>query len=268
MTMVNQPIGQRVAELYDAYVPDWPGEIEFYRKLAAEVRSNGGALLEIACGTGRVAVRLAQDGVRVVGIDLSTAMLEQARQKSVGIPHVRWVEADMRSFDLGEMFELIIIPGHAFQNILTPADQMACLQCIQRHLVPHGTLVVHLDHQDIAWLGELRTSRGGVFETAKQFTHPKTKRLVRTARAWSYAPSTQTASAVTVYEEIGADGEVIDRWETGPTQFHCVFRFEMEHLLSRMGFDVEAVYGDFFWGQLRDESTEMVWLARNPPPTG
>ena len=93
--------------------------------------------------------------------------------------------------------------------------------------------------------------------------HPKTRRLIRTSRAWSYEPSTQTASVVTVWEEIGADGKVGDRWERGPIRLHCVFRFEMEHLLARVGFEVEALYGDFFRQELRDESTEMLWVVRN-----
>jgi SAM-dependent methyltransferase len=265
---MNQPIAQRVAQLYDASVSDWPGEIDFYRALAAEVTSHSGAVLEVACGTGRVAIRLAQDGVSVVGIDLSAAMLDVAREKSVGIPHVRWVEGDMRSFELGETFALVIIPGHAFQHMLTPEDQIAGLACIQRHLVPGGRLVVHLDHQDIDWLGELLTGKGGVFERAEELVHPKTKGLVRVSRAWSYEPSTQTASVVTAWEELGADKKLIDRWETGPIRLHCVFRFEMEHLLARIGFEVEAVYGDFFRQELRDESTEMIWVARKRQTNG
>ena len=97
-TLMNEPIAYRVAQLYDASVPDWPGEIDFYQELAAEAASKGGAVLEVACGTGRVAIRLAQDGVSVDGIDLSPATLDVAREKSAGIPHVCWVEGDMRSF--------------------------------------------------------------------------------------------------------------------------------------------------------------------------
>jgi len=256
------------AQTYDASVPDWPGEIDFYRELAAEAKSNGGAVLEVACGTGRVAMRLVQDGVCVVGLDLSPEMLDVAREKSVGFQNVRWVLGDMRSFELGETFELVIIPGHAFQNILTPEDQIACLECIKRHLNPGGTLVVHLDHQNISWLGDLRRGKGGVFETAEQFLHPKTGRQIRTLRAWSYEPSTQTAIAQTVWEEIGADGQVVDRRETGPIRLHCVFRFEMEHLLARVGFAVEAVYGDFFRQELRDESSEMIWVVRSQQTRG
>lgn len=259
---MSQPIAERVAQLYDASVPDWPGEIDFYRELATEAKSNGRAVLEVACGTGRVAIRLAQDGARVVGIDLSTAMLDMAREKSVGIPNVRWVEGDMRSFELGETFGLVIIPGHSFQFMLTSEDQVACLECIKRHLAPGGMLVVHLDHQDIGWLGDLCRDKGGVFEAAEELMHPKTGCLIRTLRAWSYEPSTQTASAVTVWEEIGADEKVVDRWERGPIRMHCVFRFEMQHLLARVGFEVEAVYGDFFRQSLKDESADMVWVVR------
>jgi ubiquinone/menaquinone biosynthesis C-methylase UbiE len=63
---MSQSSDQRVAEFYaqtyDESVPDWPGEIEFYQGLASEVKRKGESLLEIACGTGRVAIRLAQNG--------------------------------------------------------------------------------------------------------------------------------------------------------------------------------------------------------------
>jgi SAM-dependent methyltransferase len=260
---MNAPIPERVAQLYDASVPDWPGEIDFYRELAAQAHSKGQSVLEVACGTGRVTLPLARDGVNVVGIDISAAMLDVARDKSAGMPNARWVAGDMRSFELGETFGLAILPGHPFQSLLTPADQVACLECIKHHLVPGGVLVVHLDHQDVSWLGDLCGDKDGVFEAAEEPTHPETGRLIRTSRAWSYEPSTQTASVVTAWEEIGLAGEVVDRWERGPIRLHCVFRFEMEHLLARVGFEIEAVYGDFFRGELRDESSEMVWVARN-----
>ena len=249
------------AQTYDVSVPDWPGEIDFYRELAAQAKSKGGAVLEVACGTGRVAMHLLRDGVRLVGLDVSPPMLEVVREKSTGFPNARWVEADMRSFELGEAFELVIIPGQAFHNLVTAQDQVDCLACIKRHLAPGGTLVVHLDHQDVRWLGDLRRDKGGVFEAAEQFQHPQTGRQVRTLRAWSYEPSTQTAIAQTMWEELGTDGEVLSRRDTGPYRLHCIFRFEMEHLLARTGFAVEALHGDFFRGELRDESTEMVWVA-------
>jgi SAM-dependent methyltransferase len=209
-----------------------------------------------------VTIPLAQEGIDVVGLDLSRAMLAVARQKGAGLSNLRWVQGDMRSFDLGQTFGLAIIPGHSFQNLLSVEDQVASLKAIRRHLVPGGTLVVHLDHLSVSWLGELTGNRGGVFEPAGMFRHPETGQKIRTSQAWSYELATQTAISQTVWEAIDEAGEVTERWDSGPLRFHCLFRFEMEHLLARCGFVTRSLYGDFLGGELQDDSSEMVWVAR------
>jgi SAM-dependent methyltransferase len=267
----DQRVAEFYAQTYDESVPDWPGEMEFYRGLASEVRSKGEGLLEIACGTGRVAIRLAQEGTHTVGLDLAPNMLEVAREKSKGVAGISWVQADMCAFDLGETFGLVIIPGHAFQNLNTPQEQVACLECIYRHLKPGGKLVVHLDHQNVenvGWLGGLVGEKGGVFEPAEQFQHARTGRRIRTFRAWAYEPATQTAICTTAWEAISSDGQVVDRWQTDPVRLHCVFRFEMEHLLARVGFSIDEVYGDFFKKLLADRSSNMIWVAHRPEQSG
>jgi SAM-dependent methyltransferase len=250
------------AQTYEATVPDWPGEISFYRKLAAKAHAEGQAVLEVACGTGRVAIRLAGAGFAVMGLDLSEAMLDVAREKSAGLDNIRWAQGDMRSFDLGEAFGLAIIPGHSFQNLLTAADQAACLASIRRHLVPGGQLVVHLDHPEMDWLGGLTGDQGSVFEETQWFTHPRTGSEVRTLQAWSYEPATQTAISHKVWEKLGPDGQVVDRLDRGAIRIHVVYRFEMEHVLAREGFAVAALYGDFSRQAFEDGSSEMVWVAR------
>lgn len=259
---LEEPIAEFYAQTYDAWVPDWPGELDFYRELAAGVMQSGGAVLEIACGTGRIAARLAREGVPMVALDRSPEMLKVAREKTRGLTNIRWVQADMRLFELEGEFGLIIIPGHSFQHLNTPDDQVVCLECIKRHLRPDGVLVIHLDHQDFVWLGGLRGEHGGRFEPAGGFQNPKTGRQVRAFRAWSYEPASQTAVSRALWEELGADGQVLDRWESAPVRLHCVFRYEMEHLLARVGLAVDAVYGDFNRAPLMDTSTDMLWVAR------
>ncbi len=95
---------QFYAETYDESVPDWPAEIDFYQEMAANAKRAGGSVLELACGTGRMAIRPAHSGASVVGLDLSQRMLEVARHKSVGLNNIRWVEGNMRSFQLDEVF--------------------------------------------------------------------------------------------------------------------------------------------------------------------
>lgn len=250
------------AELYDVAVPDWPGEIDFYRSFTGPIAATGGAVLEVACGTGRVTLQLAQSGLCITGVDLSLPMLDIARRKSDGFLNVRFIEGDMRTFDLGETFQLIIIPGHSFQFMLTPDDQLACLANLKRHLAPGGTLIIHLDHQSVDWLGELLTGQGGVFESGAERRHPDTGQRYRPSRAWTFAPSTQTATAITIWEELDEEGAVIDRVQRAPVPLHCVFRFEMEHLLARAGFEIHNVYGDFFRHALSDQSEDMIWIAR------
>jgi len=218
-------------------------------------------VLELACGTGRIAIDLAQQGRQVTAFDLSPEMLALARQTSAGLQNLRWEVADMRSFELGERYGLILIPGHSFQFMLTPVDQLACLASIKRHLLPGGRLVVHVDHQDLGWLWDLYKGKGGEYERVREVPHPESGNPVTIYRSWAYEPSTQTASVRTVWEELDTHGNILQRWERGPLALHCIFRFEMEHLLARAGFTVRALYGNFERAPLQADSSEMIWVS-------
>jgi len=250
------------AELYDASGVGWPGEIDFYRRLADEATARGEDVLEVACGTGRVALALAREGARVTGIDRSPEMIRVARAKTGAAANPRWVEADMRAFDLGQRFGLVLIPAHSFQFMLTPEDQIACLACVGRHLAPGGRLVLHLDHQDLDWLGGLPHEQPGTWQAGEEVVHPGTGRRLRRFYAWSYQRASQTATVVLAWEEVTGDGGPGGRRELAPMPQHCAFRFEIAHLLARAGLGVEAVYGDFAGRALGDESSEMIWVAR------
>jgi ubiquinone/menaquinone biosynthesis C-methylase UbiE len=252
------------AQLYDVRVPDWDGEIAFYRELILNSPLKEKGLLEIACGTGRVTMQLAREGVDITGLDISPEFLEIARLKSSGLSNVSWVPGDMRAFKLGRKFGFVISPGHSFQFMLTPEDQVQCLETIRRHMVPAGTLVIHLDHQDPRWHAALLEQKELVYQKGPTLTHPITGRKFRSSHAWSMEPATQTATVYMDWEELDDAGQVIEVWKLEPRQLHCAFRFEMEHLLGRTGFCVEAVYGDFFGGALADQSDNMIWVARNP----
>jgi ubiquinone/menaquinone biosynthesis C-methylase UbiE len=258
---VNTP-EQLAAELYDASVPDWEGEMDFYREFSLQARDQGQPVLEIACGTGRVTICLARKGVDIVGVDLDEEMLKVARSKSSDLFNLRWVRGDMRLIDLGETFGLIIIPGHSFQFMCTPEDQVKALETFKRHLIPGGTLIIHVNHDDIKWLGDLLTNAGEKFESVYEVRHPLTDCLMRKSNAWIYEQFTQTATVVSRWDEMGEDGSILHSWERQPVALHCVFPFEMEHLLARTGFTDRLVYGDFFKNPLTQNSSDMIWVAR------
>ena len=177
--------------------------------------------------------------------------------------NIDWVLGDMRSFELGRKFGFVISPGHSFQFMTTPDDQVKCLQQIKHHLVPDGLVVIHIDHQDFGWLASLLNRKEPVFEKSSLFTHPTTNQKFRRSFLWMFDPATQNCTVTNRWEEINENGDVIGMWEIEPMHLHCVFPFEMEHLLKRAGFSVEAVYGDFFKTDLKSESEQMIWLGRN-----
>ena len=118
---------------YDRQDPSDTG-VAFYSALAQET---GGPVLELACGTGRVAVPIARLGIAVTGLDIVPGMLARAESKSAGLP-VRWVQGDARTFTLAERFRLIFLTGNAFQAFVTNAEQEALLQRVRLHLHDEG----------------------------------------------------------------------------------------------------------------------------------
>jgi SAM-dependent methyltransferase len=111
------------------------GDVDFYRGLAREA---GGPVLELGCGTGRVLLPIARDGIACTGLDSSEAMLEELRRKNPP-ENLRLVAGGMESFDLApDRFALIFSAFRAFQHLLTIEDQLACLDAVRRHLAPGG----------------------------------------------------------------------------------------------------------------------------------
>ena len=115
---------------------------DFYLNLANEY---GGSVLEFGCGTGRITLPLARQGVDVTGMDASHSMLEVLRAKLAKEPagvrrRTRVVEGDFRTHYLGDQFSLVIIPFRPMQHMYTTEDQLAALQNAGRHLADGGIL--------------------------------------------------------------------------------------------------------------------------------
>jgi SAM-dependent methyltransferase len=100
-----------------------------------------GGALELAVGTGRIAVPLAARGVRVAGIDLSPDMVAELRKKTADIP----VEVgDMTTTRIDGEFSLVYIVFNSINNLTTQDAQIACFENAARHLVPGGCFVVEV----------------------------------------------------------------------------------------------------------------------------
>jgi ubiquinone/menaquinone biosynthesis C-methylase UbiE len=126
----------RLARLYDALNPVEDDQLGLVELAGSEPLR----VLDIGCGTGRLALMLAEHGHEVVGVDPATAMLEVARARDVD-GRVRWIEGDARHIDVGDArFDLIVMTGNVFQVFLTDDDARAVLATARRHLAPGGRL--------------------------------------------------------------------------------------------------------------------------------
>jgi SAM-dependent methyltransferase len=113
----------------------WGDDTRYCLAMAGQARS----ILDLGCGTGLLAAALG--GSREVwGVDPARAMLDVARKRTGG-GAVAWVEADGRSLRLGRRFDLVVMTGHAFQCLLTDADQRALCETIAAHLAPDGRFI-------------------------------------------------------------------------------------------------------------------------------
>jgi SAM-dependent methyltransferase len=243
-----------IPELYD-HVPAHNSrtDVEFYVDLCREA----GDALEVGCGTGRVLIPAASSGSVVTGIDRSSQMLARCRTKVDALPaaagaRVTLIEADMTSFQLSRTFKLIIAPFRPIQHLITVDEQLSFLQCVHRHLEPGGKFVFDVFHPNLASLA--RPGSPDEVEETPEFSLPDGRRFRRTFRLPRKHYAEQCVDCELIYY---LDGRRIVQ----AFAMHYFFRFEMEHLLTRAGFEIAALYGSFDGSHFVDDSPEMIFTA-------
>lgn len=252
------------AEHYDLLHPGLTGDVEFYCALARESLP---PVLELGCGTGRVTIPIAREGIPIVGLDCSAPMLEFARRKAEGLPGVRWELGDMRDFSLRERFGLVVIPYRSFLHLLTTQDQQSALASIYHHLLPGGRLALNIFNPSIAimaaWGGEL----SGAQRHLGDYRDPSTNRAHTLWQSVRFRHSEQRLEELRIDEERDRASRVLSKTYR-ELKLRYVFRYEMEHLLRLAGFEIEALYGWFDLSPFDERSTEMVWIARRRTEQG
>ncbi len=246
------------ARLYDRFHDDTVGDALMYQGLAERT---GGRVLEIGVGTGRVAVALAQASCAVTGIDASAEMLAIARDKAERagwLERLTFVQADMRHFDLGARFDLVIVPLNTFMHNLTLDDQLHTLECIRRHLASHGLLVLDLFNPDPS----LPDDRRLVLQRVR--AGPNGQLILQfTTRAIDWEK--QISSVMFIVDEPDERGFI--RRAVFPFELRFLFRNEVELLMRRAGFTVEAVYGSYDLAPFEAGAEKMIVVARASSPS-
>ncbi len=254
--------------LYDSFIADYYDEspvvkgrlqdVAFYREAT---RDFGDPVLELGCGTGRITMSIAEAGKRITGLDLSERMLERAVKKRAALrvearERVHLVQGDMAKFDLGEKFRLVIIPFRPFQHLLEVRQQMDCLDCVRKHLAPGGRLILDVFQTDAERMHDpvhMREALVTEYKTADGCQVRITERVAAFHRA---EQRNDVEMIFSIAHPGGRKERLVFAW---PLRYF--FRYEVEHLLARCGFEVAAEYGDFDRTPVRDDSPEMIFVA-------
>ena len=221
-------------------------DIPFWRRLTADAR---GPVLELGCGTGRVTIPLARAGVDIVGVDRSPSMLERARRKSR--KPIRFVRSDIRSLPFRpRSFAMVLAPYGILQSLTRPRDLPRTLASIATVITPDGVLAVDLVPDVPRWREyanrvTFRGRSGGAEVTLiESVRHDRPRRLTTFDERYVERRGSRLAEK----------------------RFSLVFRSvsidDMQRQLTRAGFTVEAVLGDYRGRPWDDRADVWIILAR------
>jgi len=147
---------------YDAENTGPMDDIPFYLKKIAEY---GDPVLELACGTGRITIPIAERGFSVVGLDITESMLTHARHKAAKKKlDIELINADCRHFLLGRKFNVILFPFNSIGHLLDMESIEACFARVQEHLAGRGRFIFDFFNPNLSILTRDATKRYPVLE--------------------------------------------------------------------------------------------------------
>jgi SAM-dependent methyltransferase len=227
-----------IAALYDPWSRSVTEDVDFY---VAEARKAGGPVIELGVGTGRVAVPVAEAGVKVIGIDDSERMLAvcRARAEDAGLADLVELRlGDLRRPPATERVNLVTCPFRALLHLESDEDRIQALEAVYALLLPGGRFVFDV----------FAPSSDDIEETDGRW-------LEREPGIWERADWDLDQRVLTLTV----------RGESGETRMHLAWRSpeEWRHLLERTGFDVLASYG---WFDMRpyEGGEDTIWIACRP----
>ncbi len=239
-----------VATFYDLDLEGYDRDVAMYRELANSRVAEGFAdVLELGCGTGRVAVALAEAGLDVVGVDISPAMLEVARQRVGSLP-LELIEGDMREIDLARRFDAVLIPLGGLQHMETASDVAAALGAVARHLASRGLAVVDVEapHPD--------DLTAGPQPLVEHWTRPWRGGTVTKLVAVEGEPSRGLRRVTWHYDVQPADGPL--RRVTARFTLRAITAGELELAARLAGLAVTAWYGDYDLSPVSDGDERLI----------
>ncbi len=249
---------EALARLYDLDLADDPGDLDLYRALAART---GGPIVELAVGTGRLAVPLAADGFEVAGVDRDPAMLDRARARAAredAAGRIELVEGDLRTAPTAHDGEasLAFIALNSLMLLPARADQAAAVASLGRRLGRGGLGVVDV------WLPDADdlVRFDGRLSLEYVRTDPDTGREVTKTAAARHDAATGTVELTAIYDE-SEDGSIVGHW-VRQDRLRLVSADDLVALVDAAGLELETLAAGYDLEPFGPGAERAVVVAR------
>jgi SAM-dependent methyltransferase len=252
-----------LARLYDVDLFDDPGDIDLYVALAART---GGPILELAAGSGRIAVPLVQAGYEVTAVDIDPAMLARLRDRlaatAIGQPDVAGrlhpVQADLIGLKLAgdPQFGLAILALNSILLLDSREKQRAAIETMARHLAPGGVAVVDV------WLpaADELARYDGRLSLEYVRLDPETHLVVTKTASAEHEPTRGRVDLTAIYDE-GEQGGPIRRW-VRHDRLRLLSPDELSDMAEDAGLIVEVLAGSYDLEPLVNHDERVILIAR------
>jgi SAM-dependent methyltransferase len=233
-------------------------DLPFYVDLA---KQSGGPVLEIACGTGRVLLSIAREGIQIDGVDNSAPMLRVLQSRLEGEPRevsgkVTLHEGDMQGFHLNKKFPLVVMPFRPMQHMYTVQDQVDALATAAAHMEENGRLAFDVFYP------KFEAIPSGVGQEVLELEWPVDSRPPKTVRRYlrkeSFDKIHQSFSATFIFRTFEGDKLVLE--ETEPLKMSYYTYPHLRALFMLAGLDVLEEYGSFARAPLDNSAEQMIFV--------
>jgi len=229
-----------------------PDDLPFYRALLQE--RDAASVLELGCGTGRVALALCRAGAEVVGVELSAELLEAAHAKAQAEELGPTLAlGDLRSCDLERTFDLVLLPYNVLNHMLDDASLADALAAARRHLGPDSRLVIDTFQPSPAFLGDEPEKRRPIL----RYLDPFLDKEVVLSEENHYDPATQLNRIVWSYAVDGTQDARVEE-----LTMRLFFPRELDAWVERSGLVIEHKLGDYDRRPFDGTSPKQLMICR------
>lgn len=217
---------------YDA-INSFEHDIPFY---IGKAKKSGKKVLELACGTGRVAIPMAKAGLEVTGIDLSPIMLDYGRKKATdaGV-NINFIEGDMTNFNLNETFETVMCIHNSLGHIYDLPTIQNFFDCIKKHLTANGIFILQTFTPDPYFFVRDKDEK----LPFTKYTDPDTGAEVEITESSYYDDELQIHQMTWYFNQEGKK-ELQQEFTA-----RVFYPQELDNMLQLLGFKILAKYGDY-----------------------